>query len=150
MHTANSYARLGAGNQALACFDKLCRSFVLSNFFALCNDWRDMGVTIDLPWAPFQIDANMGWSAVVQDMLMLSTPGKIRILPSLPDKWVRGEAGPLLAHGGVEVTVKWDLTKNNIQVKLLATIVDQTIELVAAGERLQLQLAVNEPLDLTM
>ncbi|KRF43826.1 glycoside hydrolase family 95-like protein [Paenibacillus sp. Soil787] len=106
-------------------------------------------MTIDLPWAPFQIDANMGWSAVVQDMLMISTPGKIRILPALPGSWVRGEAGPLLAHSGIEVLIKWDMTQKEVQVTLHAAKADQTIELVVGNERKQLQVIRNEPFECT-
>ncbi|KRF44213.1 alpha-L-fucosidase [Paenibacillus sp. Soil787] len=148
MYIANAYARMGKGEEAIKCFDKLSRANLLSNLFTLCNDWRDMGLTFELPMAPFQIDANMGWCAVVQEMLMLSTPGKIRVLHSLPQSWEQGKAGPILAHGSIEVTLEWDLNLKEAQVNLCATKVDQMIELIVVEQRTQIELKAKSPVQL--
>lgn len=95
---ANIYARMGEGDLALECLDLLSRSCLINNFYTLHNDWRRMGIGMDLHWAPFQIDANMGWTAAVQEMLLFSVPGKIHLLPALPEKWKTGEVGPMLAR----------------------------------------------------
>ncbi|MCZ8512191.1 glycoside hydrolase N-terminal domain-containing protein [Paenibacillus filicis] len=104
-HMSSVYARMGEGELAEECLRHLSRSCVINNFFTLHNDWRDMGIGVQGGGqAPFQIDANMGWSAAVQEMLMFSRPGQITILPALPKRWEQGCAGPLLARGGIEVT----------------------------------------------
>lgn len=117
-HMSNLYARLGEGNLALECLDLLSRSAVMNNFFTLHNDWRNMGIGLSMDWAPFQIDANMGFTAAVQEMLLYSEPGRIRILPALPDRWRRGRAHGLLACGNIEVDVDWDREKEALTVTL--------------------------------
>lgn len=134
-HMSNSYARMGEGDLALECLDILSRCSVLNNFFTLHNDWRNMGIGVDSPWAPFQIDANMGWTSAIQEMLLFSLPGKIHILPALPARWKRGKAGPMLARGGVEVTLKWDQELGKVEVLLVAPKVGQSVDIVVPGNR---------------
>ncbi|GIP28476.1 hypothetical protein J23TS9_36060 [Paenibacillus sp. J23TS9] len=126
-HMANLYARLGEGNLALECLDLLSRSAVINNFYTLHNDWRNMGIGLSMDWAPFQIDANMGWTAAVQEMLLYSEPGLLRILPALPDRWSRGRANGMLACGNIEADVDWDLEKGMLNVRLKSLTTDQQV-----------------------
>ncbi|WP_136607796.1 glycosyl hydrolase family 95 catalytic domain-containing protein [Paenibacillus dokdonensis] len=126
-HMANLYARLGEGNLALECLDLLSRSAVMNNFYTLHNDWRNMGIGLSMDWAPFQIDANMGWTAAVQEMLLYSEPGLMRILPALPDRWSRGRANGMLASGNIEADVDWDLEKGMLNVRLKSLNTDQQV-----------------------
>jgi len=119
-YMANNYARMGEGDAALQCLDLLSRSCLLNNFFTTHNDWRDMGICVDLPWAPFQVDANMGWTAAVHEMLLFSKPGWIKLLPALPSRWPAGSVHGLLCRGGVEVDLDWDLGQNRIEATLRA------------------------------
>ncbi|MCK5804633.1 MAG: glycoside hydrolase family 95 protein [Lentisphaeria bacterium] len=52
MHMANVWARLGKGDLALECLEILSRSCLFNNFYTSHNDWRDMGIGVDLPWGP--------------------------------------------------------------------------------------------------
>lgn len=128
-HMANNYARMGEGNLALECLDLISRSCIMNNFYTLHNDWRSMGIGLDMEWAPYQIDANMGWSAAVQEMLVYSVPGHIQVLPALPERWEKGIAGPLLARGGIEVSIQWDRIAGSIEVELMAPHGDQEVRL---------------------
>lgn len=107
-HMANNYARMGEGDLALECLDILSRSCLFNNLYTSHNDWRDMGIGVDLPWAPFQIDANMGWTAAVQEMLLFSKPGMVKLLPALPTRWRTGSVSGLLCRGGITVSIRWD------------------------------------------
>lgn len=129
-HMANVYARMGEGDQALECLDIVSRSCLLNNFYTLHNDYRRMGIGLDFEWAPFQIDANMGWSAAVQEMLLFSVPGSLSILPALPKRWRKGHAGPMLARGGIKVGLNWDQDAGIFEVELLSEKRDQEIRLV--------------------
>ncbi|KAL3843885.1 hypothetical protein ACJIZ3_001288 [Penstemon smallii] len=53
---------------------------------------------------PFQIDANLGFSAAIAEMLIQSTVKDLYLLPALPrDKWPNGCAKGLKARGGVTI-----------------------------------------------
>jgi alpha-L-fucosidase 2 len=117
-HMANNYARMGRGDSALECLDILSRSCVMNNLVTLHNDWRGMGIGVDMAWAPVQLDANMGLTSAIQEMLLFSVPGELHLLPALPTKWAMGKAGPMLARGGIECTLSWDVREGYLDVTL--------------------------------
>lgn len=119
-HLANCFARVGHGNDSLTCLESLTRCSVLDNFYTTHNDWRSMGTTVDFPWAPIQLDANMGITNAMNEMVLGSADNNITILPALPDKWSKGKVTNLLARGCVEVSIAWDLKEDYLQVTLKA------------------------------
>jgi hypothetical protein len=127
-HMANIYARMGEGDMALECLDILSRSAVLNNFYTVCNDWRRMGISLDFQYAPVQLDANMGWTAAVNEMLLFSKPGFLSLLPALPSRWRKGSIIGLLCRGGIEADIKWDMEQGILQV-VLESKKSQTIRL---------------------
>ncbi len=52
-----------------------------------------------------------GLPAVIIKMLMASDPGKIQLLPALPDAWPEGKISGLSARGGFEVDITWEAGK---------------------------------------
>ncbi len=127
-HMANVYARMGEGDDALNCLSLLARACVMNNFYTTHNDWRNSGIGVPMHLAPYQIDANFGWAAAVQEMLLFSVPGKITVLPAIASEWKTGSVKGLLARGGVEVDIRWDLKAGSVEVQLLAG-KDQHVEL---------------------
>ncbi len=106
-HMASIYARLGEGDRALECLELILRFCTGPNLFTWHNDWRGQGVTMHWPESPFQIDANFGFTAAVQEMLVQSRPDWIGLLPALPKRWQRGELTGMLTRCGVEVDITW-------------------------------------------
>ena len=110
-HMANIYARLGDGERAKECLELLIRYCTGDNLYTHHNDWRNMGVTLKFLHAghpPFQIDANMGFTSAVYEMLLYSDGEKIKLLPALPDEWKKGSIEGLQARGGFTVSIYWD------------------------------------------
>lgn len=106
-HMAAVYARLGDGNRSLECLDLLVRASLLPNLFTLHNDWRGMGVSMNMPAAPVQLDANLGLVNAVQEMLLQVSPGLVKLLPALPERWKRGKLADWRFHTG-RVSMEWD------------------------------------------
>ena len=118
-HMANIYARLEEGDKALGCLDLLARACTGPNLWTYHNDWRKQGITMDtgkLP--PFQMDANLGLTAAVLEMLAFSAPGMVKLLPALPSRWSSGRASGLLCRGQIELAMEW----NKPAGKLVATL----------------------------
>lgn len=118
-HMASVYARLGDGAGALDSLSVLARSCLLPNLFTLHNDWRGMGVCMDVPSAPVQLDANMGWVNAVQEMLLLVSPGRIRLLPALPRGWRKGSFTRWRVPGG-ELSLSWSADEGELHATLSA------------------------------
>ncbi|GIP31464.1 glycoside hydrolase N-terminal domain-containing protein [Paenibacillus sp. J2TS4] len=122
-HMANIYARLGDGDRALECLEISSRSCVGDNLLTYHNDWRSQGITMKAMWghsAPYQIEANMGWTAAMLEMLVFSSPGMIKLLPALPRPWTRGRIKGVMARGEVEVAIEWDMEAAQATATLLS------------------------------
>ena len=128
-HMANVYARMNEGDRALNCLSLLSRATVMNNFYTTHNDWRECGIGGNFHAAPYQIDANLGWTAAIQEMLLFSVPGKITVLPALPKKWTKGSVTGLLARGGILVSVSWNQDENSTNIELCSLNSDQTVVL---------------------
>lgn len=134
-HMANIHARLGDGESAHQCLELLARSCVGVNGFTYHNDHRRSGITMNMLWgetAPFQIDANMGWTAAIMEMVLQSSPGRLSLLPALPEAWPRGLVSGLCARGGVTVGMKWNVPAGMIKGSFLST-TSQTVRVGIPG-----------------
>lgn len=108
-YMSNVFARMGNGDAAEECLSWLSRSNVMNNFVTVHNDWRRMGIAIcnDYRNAPVQLDANMGFTAAVQEMALFSAKGEINLFHAIPRKWKNGKIGPLSTRTGTAVTLSF-------------------------------------------
>jgi hypothetical protein len=93
----------------------MCRSIVGVNLFTAHNDLRDMGITMDYRKGPrplVQTEANNGVTSAVYEMLALSTPDNLRLLPALPFSWKSGNLTGLRLRGGGQLDIHWDRNAN--------------------------------------
>ena len=121
-HMSNIYARLNDGERAKECLDLLLRFCTGQNLYTHHNDWRNMGVTLKFLHAghpPFQIDANMGFTSAVYEMLVYSDLDKIKLLPALPSELKSGRIENVHCRGGFVVTISWN--ENKVSAKIKAT-----------------------------
>ena len=140
---ANLFARCGDADNALKCLSLISKSTIGENLFTMHNDWRDMGVTLQMPIAPFQIDANMGWTAAVQEMLLFSDKDRMDVFPALPKQWRKGSIGALNTRCGVTVKLKWDLNKKTAEVELTAMF-DTSFDLYLPDKKVNVTLKKGE------
>ncbi|MGN6606521.1 MAG: glycosyl hydrolase family 95 catalytic domain-containing protein [Jatrophihabitans sp.] len=118
---AHVFARLGDGERALECLDIVTRLAMLPNLLTMHNDWRGMVGLGEPDWAPFQIDANIGWTSAVQEMLLGWDGESVRLLPALPARWTRGRVTGLRCPGGLSVSLTWDQPSRRVSVALTAS-----------------------------
>jgi alpha-L-fucosidase 2 len=130
-HMANIFARLKDKDGVKRCLDLLLRFCTGQNLFTYHNDWRNMGVTLKYMHAgkaPFQIDANMGFTAAIYEALVYSSTEKIEILPALPRELESGKITGICTQMGVGVSLIWDKStvtatfaaRENVTFKLLS------------------------------
>ena len=97
---ANVYARMGKGDEAINVLDMLMRSNVMNNLTTVHNDWRRMGIaTCGEQESPVQIDANMGFTSAINEMLVFSN-----------QTWIFGNQFIIFTEEGQDADI-WERTK---------------------------------------
>jgi alpha-L-fucosidase 2 len=97
----------------------------------------------------FQIDANLGMTAGIAELLIQSHTDVIRLLPAVPSEWPDGSFRGLRARGGLSFDVQWQsgrITAASVTSDLGGTIklsfgaeLQRTVEVtLSAGEQLDL------------
>lgn len=150
-HMANLYARLEQPAEAWHTLELLTRSVLETNLFTAHNDYRDMGVTMDLRKGhlpAFQIDANLGVTAAVYEMFVFARPGWVNLFPALPEAWSEGSLKGLRARGGLMMDLNWNRAEGTWAVRMISQ-ADQTLKLkLPHAESTESDAAVTRQIDL--
>lgn len=135
----NFWAMLHDGNHALR---------LLNNQLTLCNPKKELSISGGGTYPnmldahpPFQIDGNFGAAVGIANMLLQSEPGKISVLPALPDSWRSGSFSGLCAKGNIAVSASWNDGK--VTELTLETPVPQTVIIKVNGTETEFRLEAN-------
>jgi hypothetical protein len=114
-------ASLGHGEIVHHCLQHLVNGFWLNNLASMHNR-REL----------FNMDISGGQPSVVIKALVDSFPGKVRLLPALPNAWETGTLEGVLCRGVIEIhRLHWNNGKVEVE---LTSGKDQTIALVLPGD----------------
>jgi alpha-L-fucosidase 2 len=110
-YAACFHARLGEGDQALENLRDLAQQSTLSNLLT----WF-----YPTDYQLFQVDAGLGATAAIAEMLLQSHQGCLRLLPALPAQWRAGHFKGLKARGAFVVDLAWeDRAVKQVSIKSL-------------------------------
>jgi len=82
----NLYARAMMGEKAAEVLRIFATSFTVRNSFHVNGDQSGKGYS-NFVYRPFTLEGNFAFAAGIQDMLMQSHSGVIKVFPALPDAW---------------------------------------------------------------
>jgi alpha-L-fucosidase 2 len=109
----NLKARNLDGNGAAKALKDFATSFVLPNSFHVNGDQSGTGKS-NFTYRPFTLEGNFAFAAGIQEMLIQSHTGIIKLFPALPDDWMnvgfsqlRAEGAFLVSSKKEEGVVKW-------------------------------------------
>ena len=83
---ANLHARAGDGAKAARALRIFAEAFVSKNSFHVNGDQSGRGFS-RMTYRPFTLEGNFAAAAGVQEMLLQSQGGHIRVFPAVPDDW---------------------------------------------------------------
>lgn len=118
---ALTFASLGDSESAMECLNYIVKGFMMNNLITMRNDFRGQGIGKNDFWATYSIAGNMGFSAVIQRMILSSCDkNTVAIFPALPSELTKGSVKGFLLKEGVEADITWDTKKGNVSVSLKA------------------------------
>ncbi|GGW47866.1 hypothetical protein GCM10007383_34890 [Arenibacter certesii] len=110
---ANLKARALDGEGAAKALKDFATSFVLPNSFHVNGDQSGTGKS-NFTYRPFTLEGNFAFAAGLQEMLIQSHTGTIKLFPAIPEAWttvgfnqLRTEGAFLISSQKEEGTVRW-------------------------------------------
>ncbi len=126
---------LRAADLAYECIEWMCSEY-----------WTPALVSLHDPGNIFNVDISGGLPGVIAQTLLLSAPGRLELLPSLPAAWPAGAITGLAARGGIGVDLAW--CDGRLVCATLTAIEDTTVEVRYAESCKTLCLLAGRPVEL--
>ncbi|MGL4851811.1 MAG: glycosyl hydrolase family 95 catalytic domain-containing protein [Phocaeicola sp.] len=102
---ANMKARALDGEGAAEALETFASCFVLRNGFHVNGDQSGTGKS-DFVYKPFTLEGNFAFAAGVQELLLQSHTGVIRLFPALPSSWREVSFKDLRAQGALLISAE--------------------------------------------
>ena len=102
---ANMYARAFKGEKAAEALHVFAECFCLKNTFHANGDQTNSGKS-KLTYRPFTLEGNFAFASGVQEMLLQSHTGVIRVFPAIPAAWKNVSFRQLRAMGAFLVSAE--------------------------------------------
>ena len=107
---ANLKARVFDGDEALRNLHIFIKAFCGPNSFHLNGDQLKAGFS-QFTYRPFTLEGNFACAAAIQEMLLQSHTGVIKVFPAMPTKWQDASYCNLRAMGAFLVTASYEKGK---------------------------------------
>lgn len=120
------YARVGMGDDALRNLDTYAKAFVLRNGFHANGDQTKSGLS-KFTYRPFTLEGNFAAAQAVNEMLLQSWGGTIRLFPGTSETWKDVGFKDLRAEGGFKVSATF--TDGRIHSIRIEATADQLLRL---------------------
>ncbi len=101
----NLYARAFKGEKAARALRDFAECFCLPNTFHVNGDQTKSGMS-KFQYRPFTLEGNFAFAAGVQEMLIQSHSGIIRVFPAIPKDWKNISFSQLRTEGGFVISAK--------------------------------------------
>jgi alpha-L-fucosidase 2 len=98
-------SRARRGEMALTLLELYKKAFIYPNGFHVNGDYRQVGLT-QYTYASYTTEAECAFTAAVNEMLLQSWGGRLRIFPAVPAAWKDIAFRNFRAEGGVLVSAE--------------------------------------------
>ena len=98
-------ARCGDSDRALEHLDAFVKAFISRNGFNQNGDFKRLGYS-NFSYRPFTLEANFAACQAVQEMLLQSWGGTVRVFPAVPNEWADVSFDSLRAEGAFVVSAR--------------------------------------------
>ena len=102
---ANMYARMRKGNEAAETLRKFATCFCLPNSFHVNGDQCE-GKLSKFRYRPFTLEGNFAFASGVQELLLQSHDGIVKVFPAIPDDWEEVAFNNLRAEGAFLISAR--------------------------------------------
>ena len=102
---AGMAARAGCAGRALEMLKLYLDGFVSRNGFHLNGDYKELGLSAH-KYRPFTLEGNFAAAEAVQEMLVQSWGGRVRIFPAVVEEWEEASFEDLRAEGAFRVSAR--------------------------------------------
>jgi alpha-L-fucosidase 2 len=116
----NLYARAFMGNKAANALRDFANCFCLKNSFHVNGDQCKAGKS-KFTYRPFTLEGNFAFASGIQEMLMQSHTGIIRIFPAIPEEWKNVSFNTLRTEGGFLVSAVMEEGRV-VKAEIIATV----------------------------